>query len=232
MREAAVVHISKAMVRSSLGSTLTRLPGLPRGMFRHNRIGAVSWLRASRRQVWFAWLAFAAISLPLLAYLSVTWHREQTGTAALHSAAFGLGAHWEGKGIRLTWNGANPAIQHADLGILRIVDGNLRRDDELDAGALRGGTVWYKPLTEEMKFRLDVLGPAEHAAEWLLLIAPHLPAPPSSALRAPAPPAPVAKAAPPPPTPQKKKNVTRKRAARRSHIIDGDEIDDSPDPTQ
>jgi outer membrane biosynthesis protein TonB len=74
-----------------------------------------------------------------------------------------------GEGLRLTWEQKSRPIQLATMGILTIFDGahNIRLN--LDALELKSGAVFYLPETQNISFRLEILGPAG-TTEWTRVI--------------------------------------------------------------
>ncbi len=71
-------------------------------------------------------------------------------------SSLGLRFEREGSDLRLSWNSDSPALLRASEGRLLITDGNLRKTIDLDASDLRGGTIVYSPLTDDVVFRLEV----------------------------------------------------------------------------
>jgi periplasmic protein TonB len=62
-----------------------------------------------------------------------------------------------GKGrLRLTWNREAPLIQKAQRAILTIGDGDRELNVDLDHFQLQRGSVVYTPLTQDVRFRLQV----------------------------------------------------------------------------
>jgi hypothetical protein len=62
-----------------------------------------------------------------------------------------------GDNLHLTWNRDAPAIRDATAGILVIADGDQSRSMELDAAQLRSGSVIYRRMTTQVRFRLEVM---------------------------------------------------------------------------
>jgi TonB family protein len=60
--------------------------------------------------------------------------------------------------LRLTWNQRNPAVASALDGTLQIFDGTDHREVRMDPRQLADGLVLYRPLTNDVTFRLEVRG--------------------------------------------------------------------------
>ncbi len=60
--------------------------------------------------------------------------------------------------LRLTWNQRNPAVASATDGTLQIIDGQQHRQVHLDGRQVADGLVLYRPLTNDVTFRLEVRG--------------------------------------------------------------------------
>lgn len=61
-----------------------------------------------------------------------------------------------GPNLEVRWNRKAPAVLAARRGLLHIQDGDLVRDMDLDATALRSNTVTYYRTSPLVRFRLDV----------------------------------------------------------------------------
>jgi len=61
-----------------------------------------------------------------------------------------------GNRLHLIWNGSTPAIQRGQCGVLWIADGGMQRRITLDAGAMRAGSLYYWPNTNDVSVRLDL----------------------------------------------------------------------------
>jgi len=84
-----------------------------------------------------------------------------------------LGPYWH-----VTWNRSSESIASAARGHVRIEDGTVRKDVELDAKELRTSSIVYDPAGNEIWFHLEVFGAegARSTAESLRVLAAHLPA--------------------------------------------------------
>ena len=73
-------------------------------------------------------------------------------------ADLGLKLDRVGNDWKLSWNSTAPAILKATKGQLLITDGGVQKTLNLDVSDLRGGTIVYSPLTDEVTLRLRVDG--------------------------------------------------------------------------
>ena len=62
----------------------------------------------------------------------------------------------EGDRLRLSWDGAAPAIQHGRCGVLSIADGSIQRRIILDVSQMRAGSLSYLPNTNDVSVRLNM----------------------------------------------------------------------------
>jgi hypothetical protein len=69
-----------------------------------------------------------------------------------------LRAQWEGPILSLIWNGAATVAESAENGSLNIVDGGVSKDIHLSKNQLRGGHLYFAPLTLDVSVRLAVRG--------------------------------------------------------------------------
>jgi hypothetical protein len=60
--------------------------------------------------------------------------------------------------LRLSWNERNRAVASASDATLQIFDGQLSREIHLDGRQVADGSVLYRPLTNDITFRLEVRG--------------------------------------------------------------------------
>lgn len=76
--------------------------------------------------------------------------------APVANKGLNMRAEANGNTLTLTWNHSLPAVQAAQQGTLEIDDGSEHRSISLNAGQLADGTVWYKPTSNEVTFRLEI----------------------------------------------------------------------------
>jgi TonB family protein len=64
----------------------------------------------------------------------------------------------QGDKLLLSWNRRNPTVASANDATLEIFDGADRREIHLNSGQVADGAVLYKPVTNDVTFRLEVHG--------------------------------------------------------------------------
>lgn len=71
-----------------------------------------------------------------------------------------LGVHVDSQGdkLLLSWNRRNPAVATASDAVLQIFDGAGHREIRLDSGQVANGAVLYKPVSNDVTFRLEIHG--------------------------------------------------------------------------
>jgi TonB family protein len=77
-----------------------------------------------------------------------------------------LGVHVDSQGekLLLSWNRRNPVVASASDGVLKIFDGADHREIKLNSGQVANGAVLYKPVTNDVTFRLEVHGTDQSTA--------------------------------------------------------------------
>lgn len=58
--------------------------------------------------------------------------------------------------LRLNWDQAADAVLNAVHGALTVSDGVSRRDFQMDVAQLRGGSIAYAPVSDDVTFRLEI----------------------------------------------------------------------------
>jgi hypothetical protein len=76
----------------------------------------------------------------------------------VRSARLGMRAQAHGDSLLLSWNGNSPALQSATGGLLQIDDGPEHREIALDAGGIAGAALVYRPISDDVVFRLELSG--------------------------------------------------------------------------
>jgi periplasmic protein TonB len=81
-----------------------------------------------------------------------------TETASDMSASPDLGLKLEklGTDLRLKWDTSSPAFLKASQGHLEITDGAIHKNVDLNASDLRGGSIVYSPLTNDVVLKLEI----------------------------------------------------------------------------
>lgn len=132
-----------------------------------------SW-RASIRKGTARWFPPALVFfLAAIGTFAIVLLREATPdlpsvSTLLHRTAspneLGLKVDSEGDRLVLSWNRQNPLMLSATRASLLIQDGAQRRTIHLDTGQLQDGSVAYKPVSNDVSFRLEVSGPEASGA--------------------------------------------------------------------
>ncbi len=118
------------------------------------RPSGVPWLSTA--------LVFIAFSAITFAVLAVKGSEGGNGKLAqimrviFPSADLGLRVESQGDRLLLSWNRRNPAVASASDGVLQIFDGATHREVKLNGEQVADGSVLYKPLTQDVTFRLEV----------------------------------------------------------------------------
>jgi len=79
-----------------------------------------------------------------------------SSSTASSDARLGLQLDQSGAAWRLSWNPDSPALVKATKGRLVVTDGAMHKNIDLDASDLRGGTIIYSPITEDVVLQLEV----------------------------------------------------------------------------
>jgi hypothetical protein len=107
-------------------------------------------------------------------------------SSARRRAALGLEVQPAGPFWRVSWNRSSEWLAGAARGHLRIEDGPVRKDVDLDAAALENTSIIYDPAGSEIWFHLEVFGVqgGRSTAESLRVFATRPPAAPVEAAAA------------------------------------------------
>ncbi len=115
---------------------------------------------------WFlspAVFLLAAAATFLLLFLrtgSVTASTPQSGPLSnLRTASLGMRVETDGPGLLLSWNRYSRAVQSAQSAVLAIQDGPQHREIALDRNQIATGSVFYRPASDDVSFRLDLRDP-------------------------------------------------------------------------
>ena len=118
------------------------------------RPAGVPWLSTS--------LVFIAFSAITFAVLAVKGSEGGNGKLAqimrviFPSGDLGLHVESQGDRLLLSWNRRNAAVASASDGDLQIFDGATHREVKLNGEQVADGSVLYKPLTQDVTFRLEI----------------------------------------------------------------------------
>ena len=83
-------------------------------------------------------------------------HLGQIVQAIFPGGGLNLRIHNEDERLRLSWNQRNRAVATARGATLQILDGPLNREIHLDGRQVADGSVLYKPVSNDITFRLDI----------------------------------------------------------------------------
>ena len=95
-----------------------------------------------------------------------------------------LTVHKAGNSLRLSWTPTLDAVRSAKSGIVWIKDGGVRRRMDLDSTELAKGSTLYFPRSNNVDFRLELIGAGENLTAAVRSESPRpdvAPAPPSAA---------------------------------------------------
>jgi TonB family protein len=136
--------------------------GLPMVINPPKRRSGVPWLSTA--------LVFVTCSAITFAVLAVKGTETGNGKLAqiMHvifpSGDLGLHVESQGDRLLLSWNRRNAAVASASDGVLQIFDGTQHREVRLDGGQVADGSVLYKPMSQDVTFRLEVHGAGQSSA--------------------------------------------------------------------
>ncbi len=135
--------------KNSLAAVSVATEGPPPGSKNNQTSG-------SRKLYWL--LATSALMVFLIVAFSESGKRTRDSAKAEPALDSHMGLKLEraGSDWQLSWNPDVPVISKATKGHLLISDGDFRKFLDLDSSDLRGGTILYTPLTNDVVFRLEV----------------------------------------------------------------------------
>ncbi len=113
-------------------------------------------------------LAAAVIFLLVLTEYQVLRSGRHPAQAAGYAPA--LRIQRDGGFLQVKWNRQAQAVLDADRGLLEISDGGRRRELQLNSAELRNGSVAYAPATNDVRFRLDLVGGRTTVSESLRVV--------------------------------------------------------------
>lgn len=104
------------------------------------------------------WLWAAIVVVLLLAVGGYYVYRQRTGAPEVKPADTGLALKVERNAgqLVLSWNRNADLVKTAQTATLTITDGDHTEDVPIDVGQLRGGSVVYAPITNDVSFKLEV----------------------------------------------------------------------------
>ena len=88
--------------------------------------------------------------------------------------SFGFEATRQNGDVILTWKRDSPIIRSATAGVISIQDGNTTREIQLLAEQVRGGSILYSPVSDQVQMQLRVSTPTANVTESVLVINPRV----------------------------------------------------------
>jgi hypothetical protein len=132
----------------------------------------------------------AGVRLGSLQWPELNWTKR--GEAVKDAGGLGLNAEIRGSRLHVTWDRQAAAVRQARGGKLMIRDGGTERELRLSQAEITSGFVIYPPVSDDVVFELQVLGPGRSVVESLRVLDPLRPETSSAAVAAvPLPPHPV-----------------------------------------
>ncbi len=98
----------------------------------------------------------AAATFAIILFLAIRQETPQPQTQRVVPQNVRLALHVEGQGDRLLLSWDRQIVTSAIGAVLHIQDGTANRDIHLDAGQVANGLISYKPLSNDVSFRLEV----------------------------------------------------------------------------
>jgi TonB family protein len=109
----------------------------------------------------FVFLLFSGVTFGILAVAgsgSGNSKLAQVMRILFPGTDLGVRVDSQGDKLLLSWNRRNPVVASASDAVLQIFDGADHREIKLNAGQVADGAVLYKPVTNDVTFRLEVHG--------------------------------------------------------------------------
>lgn len=127
------------------------------------RVPQFAQVEAKPRSNWWLWTPVIAIGLAAAGYWGSDAVRRYIpqvhAPAAPVRIELDLVAAEKGGQIEVSWNRSSPVLAAAQRAVLTIVDGEFRKDMELDAEQIRTmHRLLYTSVTPDILFRLEVFG--------------------------------------------------------------------------
>lgn len=120
--------------------------------------------RASLKRVWIPAAVVATVCAPTLIVYS---RRSPQASTPVNTTV----APVENPGLELTvtqpaermvmvrWNRGSSVVTTAQSALLSVIEGGNRRDLDIDLALLKGGSIVYSSTSDDVEFRLNVMGP-------------------------------------------------------------------------
>jgi hypothetical protein len=146
---------------------------------------------SSSGHTWRRPLGWIGIGILVTAALigSLTWRRQSLRDRVSVSPALDLRIERHDPGLFVRWNASSPEVMQGTSGILSIQAAGQQLQVPLDRQSLRGGNVFYVPISPRVEFRLDIYrGPNEYSGETISVSTGlRLPVPPPTPEQSPVP---------------------------------------------
>jgi protein TonB len=113
----------------------------------------------------YQWIVFGLSALPLMVAVFISARYNQSAARPTLSQAgsadseLGLKLERSGAAWKLSWDADAPSVQSATEAHLLISDGVIHRDMPLSSSDLRGGTIIYTPMTDDVVLQLQLNDP-------------------------------------------------------------------------
>jgi len=108
--------------------------------------------REGRHRPWGLYAAIFTITVAVI-FAALGFFRK-----TLPDREMDLRAESKGGSILLSWNRLNPIVQSATGGSLQIDDGAQHREVQLDAEQIVNGSLLYRPVSDDVTFRIEMRG--------------------------------------------------------------------------
>ncbi|HVX66225.1 MAG TPA: hypothetical protein VHA11_06475 [Bryobacteraceae bacterium] len=166
-----------AVRRQPVRPAVPRLPSIPWETYAATARAFLD--KAARRAVlgfqhagWRPWAVAAAIlvGMALIEYPLAKLLARRTVASAERSRLPALHIERNGTYLQVNWNRSASVVTRARGGVLEITDGASRRELQLDTHQLRTGGVAYSPTTNDVSFRLELMGSDGNVSESLRVV--------------------------------------------------------------
>jgi len=152
-----IVEPEKASGSSAHRERPAEVSGLPMVIGNRNKPArAVPWVTAGLVFLLFSGITFAVLAVKGLG--SNSGRLSQIMRVIFPGTDLGVHVDSQGDRLLLSWNRRNLTVASASDAILQIFDGAQHRVIHLDPAQVADGSVLYKPVSNDVTFRLEVHG--------------------------------------------------------------------------
>jgi hypothetical protein len=147
-------------------------PQKQRRTFRRIAAGAVAVAVLLVPALWFTNPSFRERSTRVWNAMRSAIRQPQPAPVSSPPPQSGLGLQVKKQAgdLNLTWDHESPAVTAATSGLISIQDGSVKRKITLDAQQLRGESILYSPLSDQVLIQLTITGPTGDATESIRVI--------------------------------------------------------------